>query len=83
MYYAILACLLLLILTVPCFGQEPAFVDEFDDSEGWYANNPRTPPEFSVEGGVLTLVDPPGGEVTQRDGELREDQQRQDNRHAR
>ena len=63
-YRTALASVLFLGLMFPCFGQEPAFVDEFDDSEGWYANNPRTPPEFSVEGGVLTLIDPPGGEVT-------------------
>jgi len=40
------------------------FLDDFETVEAWKANNPRTPPEFSTDGDVLTLTDPPGGEVT-------------------
>jgi len=45
-------------------GSEKPWVEEFDDVHAWRANNPRTPPEFTASGGILTLRDPPGGEVT-------------------
>ncbi len=40
------------------------WIDNFDKLEGWTMNNPKTPPEFSVKNGILTLTDPPGGQVT-------------------
>ena len=40
------------------------WVEDFDTVERWYANNPRVAPKFSAENGILTLIDPPGGEVT-------------------
>ena len=55
------AILALVILLQPAVAD---FVDEFEDVENWHANNRKTPPQFTTDGEVLTLVDPPGGEVT-------------------
>ncbi len=53
---------LVLATGIPAMAAD--FVDEFKDVENWYSNNPRAPAEFTTDGDVLTLVDPPGGEVT-------------------
>ena len=57
---------LLLLLPTIVSGQDivTAFREDFENVDAWSQNNPRTPPEFSSDGKLLTLTDPPGGEVT-------------------
>ena len=56
----------LLIVANTCIAADPVvgFLDDFETVVTWRANNPRTPPEFATDGDILTLTDPPGGEVT-------------------
>ena len=49
--------------TTDAKADEP-WIEDFDSAKAWFANNPKTPPAFSAENGILTLKDPPGGDVT-------------------